>query len=133
MIMEISMPGNVINSTERAFLDLVHALKLPEPLLPGSYTYDDLEIIVSDVSDRPDIVQAQKDQLQKNASDIYRKELSDNYSVEDIAVITALKDDVPDVFEEMRVYLLSVFQVYYARKSRIDNAKDSTHLSELSV
>jgi hypothetical protein len=126
------MPGNVINSTERAFHDLVHAMKLPEPLTPGVYTFDNLAIIVSDVSDRPDIIESQKDRAQKDLSEAYRNELKEIYSVEDIAVITALKDDMPEVFTEMRKYLLGIFQEHYAKKSRIDNARDSDQLTALS-
>ena len=131
MILEISVNGSAINSLQMGFGGRAKMLGLPMSPVPGTYEIRGQSIVITDVSEREDIVASQKVDAQKAAESDYLFGMKDKYSLADIATITALQADLPEVFEEMRVYLLEAYKKLNAATARIDNVETSAQLSAL--
>ena len=130
-VLEISIEGNAINSLELPFYNRLRRFGLPTNVEPGTYDFQKKEIKITDISDRPDIVEAQKVLLLSGAEASSINSIKVKYTNTDILLITALKDDLPELYEEMRKSLLEEFQTLYTAKSRIENAGTAQQLINL--
>jgi hypothetical protein len=95
---------NTINSLSPFFAGRIKHLGIPT--VPGTYPIrGNREAILSDVSLRPDIIaEIAKKNATKDQTDLTKLIIS-KYSVTEIAMLTALKDDFPAEFEEMKAFL----------------------------